>query len=383
MRYYSLLAIAMILVTAACTPDAGFEAEIETVDGVEWVHNPATPRFPERSLTLQEELVIGGRDESGNSLLFQPTRFLVSPNDDILIFDYEDQTVKVFDRDGVFLRSFGGKGQGPGEFQNIIDMDFLPDDRILFLDTAVRRTSLFDPQGKFMRSHQWRGFHMDILLAGEGYYIVDETVFMQPPRYMVKKIDLDGGEMLSFGEFTPLGIKIVREGETTYSIVVPDLPSSKFAADPRRGRLYHCLNSEFLIDAFDAQGHLFRRIERPYTPVPFTKEDAERFYDSHDRNQDKVYGKLARQVDLPSVKTVTDYMLVDDAGNLWIQTQEKRGRDGQEHTAYDIFDPDGLYTSRVWLDSVPSLLIKGKMYSKITDGDGYLVIKRFALTWSD
>jgi len=212
---------------------------------------------------------------------------------------------------------------------------------------------------------------------------VDETVFMQPPRFMVKKIGLDGEEILSLGEFTPLGIKIVREGETTYSITIPDLPSSKFASDPRRERLYHCLNDEFLIEVFDSQGHLFRKIERPYTAVPFTREDAERFYASHDRNPNTVYGKLARQVDLPRVKTVTDYMLVDDMGNLWVRTQETREQDDRELTAYDIFDVDGIYTSRVWLGSVPSHLLRGKMYARITDEEGYRVIKRFRMTWSD
>jgi len=383
MRYLPLIAVITILLASACAPDPGFEAVIETIGGVEWIRNPAEPKYPERSLTLEEELVIDGRDASGNTLLFQPTGFLVDADDDILIFDHEDQQVKVFDRDGVYLRSFGGFGQGPGEFQNVIDLDSLPDGRIIFLDTAVRRTSVFGPGCIFQRSHPWRGFHMDILLAGADYYIVDETVFMQPPRFMVKKIGLDGDEILSFGEFTPPGIRMVREGETVYSITVPDLPSSKFASDPQRERLYHCLNERFLIEVYDSQGRLFRRIERPYTAVPFTREDAERFYASHDRNQDKIYGKLARQVDLPRVKTVTDYMLVDDVGNLWVRTQETSEQDGRELTAYDIFDADGIYTSRVWLGSVPALLIRGKMYARITDEEGYRVIKRLRMTWSD
>ncbi|MFA9453378.1 MAG: 6-bladed beta-propeller [Candidatus Aminicenantaceae bacterium] len=383
MRHISLFAIVLALMAAACTPEAGFEARIETIDGVEWIHNPTSPQFPERSLTLEADLTLEGRDGDGNIILFRPSRFRVGLDDDFYVLDYEDQTVKIFDRDGVYLRSFGGKGEGPGEFQNVIDMDILPDGRFIFLDTATRRTSLFDPQGIFLKSHQWRGFRMDILLPGEEYYIVDETVFMQPPHYTVKKIDLEGSEVLSFGEFTPLGIRIVREGETTYSLVVPALPSSKFASDPQRQRLYHCLNEQYLIEVFDAEGRLFRKIQRPYSPVPFTQEDADKFYASHDRNADKMYGKLARQVELPRVKTVTDLMLVDDAGNLWIQTQENREEGDRVFTAYDIFDPDGSYAFRVWLSVAPSLIVGKKIYTLETDDEGYRTVKRYRMAWLD
>ena len=239
MRKISLCVIVLALMAAACAPETVSEARIETVDGVEWIHNPASPRFPERSLSLEEDFVLEGRGEDGTMALFQPSRFLIGPDGEFYVLDFEDQAVKVFDSTGVFLRSFGGKGEGPGEFQNVIDMDVLSDGRFIFLDTATRRTSFFNNEGTFLNSHQWRGFRMDILLSGPDYYIVDETVFMQPPRYTVKKVDLLGGEVSSFGEFTPLGLRIVREGDMTYSLVIPALPSSKFASDPGRQRLYH------------------------------------------------------------------------------------------------------------------------------------------------
>jgi hypothetical protein len=58
-------------------------------------------------------------------------------------------------------------------------------------------------------------------------------------------------------------------------------------------------------------------------------------------------------------------------------------RDDTELTAYDLFDADGIYVSSVWLNSVPSHIIGGKMYAYSTDKDGYRVIKRFRLIWSD
>jgi hypothetical protein len=65
MRQISLFAIVLALMAAACTPEAGFEARIETIDGVEWIHNPTSPQFPERSLTLEADLTLEGLAERG------------------------------------------------------------------------------------------------------------------------------------------------------------------------------------------------------------------------------------------------------------------------------------------------------------------------------
>jgi secreted PhoX family phosphatase len=88
---------------------------------------------------------------------------------------------------------------------------------------------------------------------------------------------------------------------------------------------------------------------------------------------------------MPSVKNVTDNMVVDDAGNLWVETHEEKEEQGTTYTAYDIFNEDGIYEARVWLDVSQislGLFKNGKMYTRETDEEtGYGVFKRYRVIW--
>jgi len=61
---------------------------------------------------------------------------------------------------------------------------------------------------------------------------------------------------------------------------------------------------------------------------------------------------------------------------------KKEGK--KEIAAYDIFNPDGFYGARVWLDIIPSVFAGGKMY--LTDEDettGLRQVKRYRIIWKE
>ena len=59
-----------------------------------------------------------GKKGSGDGMLDCPLGVAVSDRDEILVADNCNHRVQVFDSDGTFLRSFGRKGQNPGEFNS-------------------------------------------------------------------------------------------------------------------------------------------------------------------------------------------------------------------------------------------------------------------------
>lgn len=368
------------LLISACGSDKRHKAEIEIINGVEYVHNRVIPSHPEQSVEFVEEMILEDKDPDGNLILYEPTTFLISSTGNIIIADYQDQRIKVFSPDGEFLYSFGGSGQGPGEFQNIISMEFSPDGQLLVLDTGNRRTSTMDGNGMFLNSHIWRGFHFQLFMVGGESYIADDMVFGQPSRLFVKKYDLEGKEISSFGEFVPLGARVLREGDAVFSIMVPFQPYSVFAVDPERGWLYHCLNDRYVIEVFDRNSRLIRKIDRPYSRLPFTSVDAGQFYASIDEDRNEIFSQMARQVELPQYKTVTDYMCVDDTGNLWVKTHEVQETGSLVH-GYDIFDDRGIYVARIWSDIQPDKFYKGNMYALTTDEEGYATLRRFRTVW--
>ena len=61
----------------------------------------------------------------------------------------------VFDTAGTLVRRFGGRGQGPGEFQSIVAVHVCGEDSIAVVDSR-QTLHLFDGDGTFMRRAQFR-----------------------------------------------------------------------------------------------------------------------------------------------------------------------------------------------------------------------------------
>ncbi len=109
MRFTSYFVIAAFfsLLFAACGEKAP-SAKIETIDGVQHIHNLETPLHPEKSVTFEEELAINEEDANGNIILFKPSRITIDSVGNICIFDSYSLVVthnsKV--KDGCFIEFF-------------------------------------------------------------------------------------------------------------------------------------------------------------------------------------------------------------------------------------------------------------------------------------
>ena len=69
-------------------------------------------------------------------------------NGHLLVFDYGDGRLKVFDPDGTWLWSFGRFGGGPGEFRNPTDIMVGSDDLVWVLDRGAGRITRISPSGE-------------------------------------------------------------------------------------------------------------------------------------------------------------------------------------------------------------------------------------------
>jgi len=362
------------------------EVTVEEIDGVTYVHNPKVPLHPDKTVVLEQDLSIGGEDAEGNVILFSPQFYLADASGRIWIGERQDQSFKVFDSEGNFLKTVGAKGDGPGEFQSLAYCGFAPDGRLVVSDFRARRTSVFDREGNFLSDFKWRNMLSRLHLIRQNSFVADELIYgdrADEPRLYIRELDFEGQELRTFGEFTLPRPKSIRIGNIVMGLSVPQSPASVFAGDGERGWLYHCLNSEYSIEVHDAEGRLFRVMDRPYSLQPFTSEEKEEYRGRYDSSPDPELKKLVRDMELPSFKTVTDRMLVDDQGSLWVVTKEKRDKGGTSQTAVDVFNSEGSYEARIWLDFLPGLYKSGKIYRLYEDEEtGYRTLKRYSVVWN-
>lgn len=128
------LAVVLALVTCA-------EGGVDSGDALD-----AIPLRP-----AAEELRIGSVDDPdlGFSTI---VGVAVDAGGRVFVLDAQERRVRVFDRDGEPLRSFGREGRGPGEFQTPTDIGVVGD-TVWVADALTGRITLFDPTGTVLATH--------------------------------------------------------------------------------------------------------------------------------------------------------------------------------------------------------------------------------------
>lgn len=108
----------------------------------------AVPSFPDRRLNVVEDLRIGSVDDPQYAL----TRIRdmeVSSTGRIYSLHAVENSIRVHDPDGSFVRTIGRKGDGPGEFDNPITIGILGD-TLWVLDIGHYRFSYFTLAGELL-----------------------------------------------------------------------------------------------------------------------------------------------------------------------------------------------------------------------------------------
>jgi len=141
-------------------PGEGYPAEIKTVDGVKVIASPDFPKQGTLRYIMEEELSIGVLEGDEEYMLNQPRNVMVSEDGTIYVLDSGDVCIKVFDENGIYLRTVGQQGQGPGEFELPAYFDLSSDGRVFIMDTRNRRVVIFDVEGEYLGGFRLEGIHI-------------------------------------------------------------------------------------------------------------------------------------------------------------------------------------------------------------------------------
>jgi len=126
--------------------------------------------------TLLMTLGKPGVSGSGPDLFDQPTDVVVASNGDIFVTDShrngKNNRVVKFDRNGKFIKEWGRKGSGPGEFSEPHTIAMDSQGRLFVGDRENNRIQIFDQDGKLLG--EWRQFGRP-----SGIYITkDDTIYV-------------------------------------------------------------------------------------------------------------------------------------------------------------------------------------------------------------
>lgn len=145
-------------------------------DGNIWITDIAHHTVTKFDSTGKVLLTLGRKDQPGDSKdqFNKPTDIAVAPSGDIYVSDgYGNSRVVKFTKDGKFLKEWGKKGTGEGEFDvpHAIVLD--RKGRVYVGDRENNRVQIFDSEGKFLGQWKETGAPFGLFLTGPGMLLAD------------------------------------------------------------------------------------------------------------------------------------------------------------------------------------------------------------------
>ena len=301
---------------------------------------------PEPAVSIGE--VVG--DEA--YLLHQANDATILPDGRIVIANTGTNELRVFDAAGLHLATWGGEGEGPGEFTGLAGVEPWPGDSVVAWNTSTWVMSVFDAQGVFGRS-----------------FALDSEAGPLEPRAVLKI----GSILGRTGEVTSEGYRRSREtyelrhpgtaspvafgthpGQESYltfrngMAVLGYLPFGRSLWEAQWGELVIVTpNDNYEIRAYDrATGTHARIVRREYENRAPTREEVDEAIEAALERAGLTGQQLefARQGyrDMPLVEQFPAFrmLLTDPLNHLWVREATLPGTD-RPAPLWTVFDTEG------------------------------------------
>jgi len=183
-----LVHLPLCLILLGCDSEPQSEEFIENGIHILCNYRPVRGSLP-GEIVPAEGLSLIGETESDvpeEALIIRIADVIAGPGGKFYVLDSRDCCVKVFDLDGQFLKAFGRKGEGPGEFQNPQSLLWLSSGLIAVLDQSDPVISVFTPEGEFVSLRRTRGWEHGFrardfsIRAGDGLYFYTNRNIITP-----------------------------------------------------------------------------------------------------------------------------------------------------------------------------------------------------------
>lgn len=344
----SLRLTAPALLLASCvSPDNPSSTVVRDSAGVLIAESPLEASGDEWRLELPPVLQIG-RSVGGNDapdLFGRIMQVIRLSSGDIAVAEGMAGEIRVFDDGGGHLRTFGRRGEGPGEFTNLWTIAELPGDTIAAFD-SWGKASYFTSSGTFIRSlliprlpgasaPQLTGWLDDGTLLINALTRSPSRDTRERSTYFLYAVGRDGEVLGTLGEFA--GQQLGRNGHA-----LAFSGRAEFAAD---GNLaWHGHSSRFELVGHDLSGSVRRIVRVDRIPRAVTQAEIDESRAVVEKSLQGMSGPAVdriRATEFASTHPVHGRVLSDEAGNLWVERYRSDLLEESGPREWDIFDDEG------------------------------------------
>jgi hypothetical protein len=331
--------------------------------GVTIVENAGLAEVGDLAWAVSEtpEVSIGVVDGDPEYQLYQVQDALRLDDGRILVANAGSGEVRAYDSEGTHLDSWGGQGEGPGEFAHTTAVGLWPGtDSVAVWDLRLSRLSLFDGEGTFGRTERfgdagglqrvrsvWTLPSGRLVLMGAEFGDLSEAGGMMrvPERFVLT--EADGSQVAEVGEFPGMETWMQFSGEALNIIRLP-LARGNVAAQVGSGMVIGS-NESFELSFFGAEGTLTRiaRVATPPREVTEALVQGEIEFRARIMPEEARTGYRTSMSEMPAPESLPVFseVLDDPLGNVWVRLFQLPSETGP--TEWMVFDSDGVLRGRM------------------------------------
>ncbi len=312
------------------------------------VKNPNRPLYPRYNILLSEEFSIGTQDND-NYRLHQARTLALDSQENIYVLDAGNYRIQIFNPQGMFVRTIGRVGQGPGEIpEPPFSFAISPADEIFIVLMRNEKIIQLSKEGKYLKTLKIPLGVFDFFVGTHGNYFAKRISYDDSGREVRSVIRIN-----STGEIDKEYFRFTK-GAGEASNVNADL--ALFYAKSQL--LIWGVSTEPCIEIVSPEGRERRRVCWNIGPLEFSEAEKERFSEQRKRMPIGIRDYL----EPPEYREFVHSVIMDDSGFIWVaSTPNYENR----VFLFDVFDPQGRYLFRFALKYLPLVIQNGYIYSMI------------------
>lgn len=352
-------------------PDDAADATVVSVEdssGIEIVTNRGDGWGPGNAWRLEPDLQVGELD--GPLAFGRITWVGPGPDGGMLVLDGQSHLVHVFDSVGTSVRSFGGEGEGPGEFRRPAAVTSLRDGRLAVAEGFPPVLHWLTLAGDYLGSTRLPGARDELGTRTAGAFGVWQVTSAGRVFVQVQVIDPGADD----GEMPVVLMEVDPEGEASPDTIAEWTWSAGFGDEAIRvfepvhtwmprsdGMVVVSAGSPYEIQWHDPAAGLQRLVRRVVEGAPVTDrlrqqaiEDMREGMAAGGASEGMVDDMLDRVEFESTVPEVLRLWVSEPDGGLWIGvhdpdlfTIEQKGPISGWTNALDVFESDGRYLGRI------------------------------------
>ncbi len=305
--------------------------KIETVDGVQIIHNEAQGQWGKNpQVELEFIKTIGEMDSLDDEVIFfMPTDIGFDLKGNIYVLDSGNHRIQKFSPDGEYLTTLGGQGQGPGEFQYPQSLSIDSEGYLYISDMGNRKIHVLKPGGGEHHTIQMNEGGVDnirclsngqIIMGGGGGLMMVGLGGMNEDQDLGKLLtvlDSEGNVVKEFGEKLDYKDFLMNRAGNRYHFAVDET-----------GYVYVAFDVQNRIEKYSPEGELLWKSDRK---LNFEVTSPKKKLGSR-----KMSGGMV-EIKMPQMNRCANGIAVDEKGRVWVAGYKRQiNEDEQVQTSVSV-----------------------------------------------